>query len=69
MISGGSWVFNKKEKGNSNVYACFHLKSQVPTKDIIDQVLFDFLCLGGSKINKISAGNGDRDTHDALVCM
>jgi hypothetical protein len=31
MISGGSWVFNKKEKGSSNVYARFCLKSQVPT--------------------------------------
>ncbi len=36
MISGGSWVFNKKEKGSSNVYARFHLKSQVPTEDIIN---------------------------------
>ncbi len=36
MISGGSWVFNKKEKGSSNVYARFCLKSQVTTEDIIN---------------------------------
>jgi hypothetical protein len=32
MISGGSWVFNKKEKGNNNVYARFRLKSKIPTE-------------------------------------
>jgi hypothetical protein len=42
MISGGSWVFNKKEKGNNNVYAQFRLKSQIPTEDIINQVSFEF---------------------------
>ncbi len=26
MISGGSWVFNKKEKGNNEVYGRFRLK-------------------------------------------
>ena len=52
MISGGSWVFNKKEKGSSNVYARFRLKSQVPTEDIINRVSFEFTCLGGAKINK-----------------
>ena len=26
MISGGSWVFNKKEKGSNNVNAQFRLK-------------------------------------------
>jgi hypothetical protein len=52
MISGGSWVSNKKEKGNNNVCARFRLKSQVPTKDIINRILFEFICLGGSKINK-----------------
>ncbi len=35
MINGGSWVFNKKDKGNNNVYAHFRLKSQIPTEDII----------------------------------
>ncbi len=36
MISGGSWVFNKKEKGSNNVYARFRLKSQVNTEEIIN---------------------------------
>jgi hypothetical protein len=36
MISGGSWVFNEKERGNNNVYACFHLKSQIHTEGIIN---------------------------------
>ncbi len=36
MIRGGSWVFNKKERGNSNVYTCFRLKSQILTEDIIN---------------------------------
>jgi len=52
MISGGSWVFNKKEKGSSDVYARFRLKSQVPMEDIINRVSFEFTRLGGSKINK-----------------
>jgi len=52
MISGGSWVFNKKEKGSSDVYARFRLKSQVPTEDIINRVSFEFTRLGGTKINK-----------------
>jgi hypothetical protein len=36
MISGGSWVFNKKAKGNNNVYARFRLKSQVETDEIVN---------------------------------
>ncbi len=35
MISEGSLVFNKKDKGNNDVYARFHLKSQVAADDII----------------------------------
>ncbi len=50
MISGGSWVFNKKEKGSSNVYAQFCLKSQVPTQEIINQVSFEFTRIGEAKI-------------------
>jgi hypothetical protein len=30
MISGGSWVFNKKEKGTNNIYARFRLKNHKP---------------------------------------
>jgi hypothetical protein len=36
MISGGSWVFNKKEKGNNDVYGRFRLKSQIPPEDMIN---------------------------------
>jgi hypothetical protein len=50
MISGGSWVFDKKEKGSNDER--FHLKSQVVADDIINQVSFEFTCPGGSKINK-----------------
>ncbi len=42
MISGGSWVFNKKEKGSNNVYARFRLKLQILTEDIINRVSFEF---------------------------
>jgi hypothetical protein len=52
MISGGSWVFNKKEKGNNDLYGHFRLKSQIPTKEIINQVLFEFSCVGGKNIFK-----------------
>jgi hypothetical protein len=45
MISGGSWVFNKKQRGNNNVYRCFQLKLQIPTKEIISRVSFEFSCL------------------------
>ncbi len=36
MISGGSWVFNKKDKGSNDVYARFWLKSQVDTEEIVN---------------------------------
>jgi hypothetical protein len=52
MISGGSWVFNKKEKGSNNVYARFRLKSQVETEEIINHVSFEFSCLGGKNLYK-----------------
>jgi hypothetical protein len=52
MISRGSWVFSKKEKGKNNVYAHFRLKSQVVAEDIINRVSFEFTRLGGLKINK-----------------
>ncbi len=50
MISGRNWSFNKKERGNNDVYALFRLKSQIPTKDIINQVSFEFLRLGGKSL-------------------
>jgi hypothetical protein len=52
MISGGSWAFNKKEKGNNNVYARFRLKSKIPTEDRINQVSFKFSCVGEKDIFK-----------------
>jgi hypothetical protein len=52
MISGGSWVFNKKEKGSSNMYTRFCLKSQVPTEEIINRMSFKFTHLGGTKLYK-----------------
>ncbi len=36
MISGGSWVFSKKEKRSNDVYARFRLKSQTPIEEIIN---------------------------------
>jgi hypothetical protein len=36
IISNGSWAFNKKERGNNHVYAHFRLKSQIPTKEMIN---------------------------------
>jgi hypothetical protein len=52
MISGGSWVFNKKEEGSNNVYARFRLKSQVDIEEIINRVSFEFSCLGGKNLYK-----------------
>jgi hypothetical protein len=52
MISGGSWMFNKKKKGRNNLYARFRLKSQVDTKEIVNQVSFEFSCLGGKNLQK-----------------
>ena len=42
MISGRSWVLNKKEKGSNGVYARFRLKSQVETEEIVNGVSFEF---------------------------
>ena len=52
MICGGSWVFDKKEKGSNGVYARFRLKSQVETEEIINCVSFEFSCLGGKNLYK-----------------
>ncbi len=52
MISGGSWVFNKKEKGSNNLYARFRLKSQVNTEEIANQVLFEFSQFGWKNLQK-----------------
>ncbi len=52
MISSGSWVFNKKEKGSNDVYSRFRLKSQIQTEDIINRVSFQFSRVGGKNIFK-----------------
>jgi hypothetical protein len=46
MISGGSWVFNEKDKGSDDVYGRVRLKSQIPIKDIINRVSFKFFLHG-----------------------
>ncbi len=51
MISSSSCIFNKKEKGINDIYD-FRLKSQIPTKDIINLVSFKFLLLGGKNLHK-----------------
>ncbi len=52
MISGGSWVFKKKEKGNGEVFARFCLKSQEKADKIINRVSFEFNQLGGLRLSK-----------------
>jgi hypothetical protein len=52
MISGGSWVFEKKEKGNGEVFARFRLKSRDMAEEIINRVSFEFNRLGGSRLSK-----------------
>ncbi len=52
MISSGSWVFNKKEKGSNDVYACFRLKSQVQAEDMVNRVSFEFNRLGRKNLYK-----------------
>ncbi len=48
MLSGGSWVFNKNDKGSNNVYARFCLKLTVPAEDMITRISFEFSQMGGS---------------------
>ena len=52
MLSGGSWVFNKKDKGSNNVYARFRLKLTVPAEDMVTRISFEFLRMGSSKLYK-----------------
>jgi hypothetical protein len=52
MISGGSWVFSKKEKGSNDIFAHFRLKSQVETEEIINRISFEFSRLGGKNLYK-----------------
>jgi hypothetical protein len=52
MICGGSWVFNKKEKGSNDIYACFRVKSQVQVEDMVSRVSFEFNRLGRKNLYK-----------------
>jgi len=67
MISGGSWVFEKKEKGNGEVYARFRLKSQDLADDIINRVSFEFNRLGGSRLSKKSMQAMETETPMMLL--
>ncbi len=67
-MSGGSWVFNKKDKGSNDVYARFCLKLIVPAEDMVTRISFEFLQMGGSKnIQKAESGHGDRNSNDAPI--
>jgi hypothetical protein len=52
MLSGGSWVFNRKERGSNDIYARFRLKSRVPVEDMVTRISFEFSRMGGSKLYK-----------------
>ncbi len=67
MISGGSWVFNKKEKGSNNVYGRFRLKSQIPTEDMISCVSFEFSRVGGKNLFKRQHQAKETETHVMLL--
>ena len=67
MISGGSWVFEKKEKGNGEVYARFRLKSQDLADEIINRVSFEFNRLGGSRLSKKSMQAMETETPMMLL--
>jgi hypothetical protein len=58
MISGSSWVFNKKEKGSNDVYACFRLESQVQAEDMVYRVSFEF--------NRLCRKNLYKKQHQAM---
>ena len=67
MISGGSWVFDKKDKGNGDVYARFRLRSQDMADEIINRVSFEFNRLGGSRLSKKSMQAMETETPMMLL--
>jgi hypothetical protein len=67
MISGGSWVFDKKDKGNGEVFARFRLKSQDMAEEIINRVSFEFTRLGGSRLSKKSMQAMETETPMMLL--
>ncbi len=68
MISRGSWVFEKKAKGTSEVYARFRLKSQETANKIINRVSFEFNRLGGSRLSKKAAMETETPMMLLFVC-
>ncbi len=50
MLSDGSWVFNKKERGSNDIYARFCLRSQEPVEDMVTRISFEFSRMGKSKL-------------------
>jgi hypothetical protein len=70
MICRGSWAFNKKEKGNNNVYTRFRLKSQVEIEEIINRVPFEFSCLSRKNLYKKQyPSNGDGNPMNATIYL
>ena len=67
MISGGSWVFDKKEKGSGEVFARFRLKSRDMAEEIINRVSFEFNRLGGSRLSKKSMQAMETETPMMLL--
>ena len=67
MISGGSLIFNKKDKGNGEVFTRFRLKSQDMAEEIINQVSFKFTHLGGSRLSKKSMQVMETETSMMLL--
>jgi hypothetical protein len=67
MISGGSWIFNKKDKGNGEVFTRFRLKSQDMAEEIINRVSFEFTRLGGSRLSKKSMQAMETETPMMLL--
>ncbi len=52
MLSSGSWVFNKKDRGRNDVYSCFRLNFAVPVNNVVNRVSFKFSRIRGSKLYK-----------------
>ncbi len=69
MISGSSWVFNKKDKGSNDVYARFWFKSQVDTEEIANRVFFEFSHLSGKTLYKKQHQAMETETSLMLLFM
>ena len=69
MISGGSWVFDKKDKGTGEVFARFRLKSHDMAEEIINRVSFEFNRLGGSRLSKKTMQAMETETPMMAICL